>query len=122
MVDTATTPTTATTDVPLPRWSRWQPFVDAANEARHRRPADIVTLVLGSLLLAVMSARAGEVSDWEGDVASFFLDLPSWVSDALEWVLRLGSLWAVLVLAAGLILLMLLPNLRRKRREVFQED
>ena len=28
----------------------------------------------------------------------------------------------MLVLAAGLILLMLLPNLRRKRREVFQED
>ena len=26
------------------------------------------------------------------------------------------------VLAAGLILVMLLPNLRRKRREVFQED
>ena len=84
--------------------SRWHPFVDIDNEARHRRPADVVGLAISVVVVALLCQRAGDVTAWEADVAQFFLDLPSWVGEALEWVLRLGSSWAVLLLAGGALL------------------
>jgi uncharacterized membrane protein YbhN (UPF0104 family) len=82
-------------------WSRWRPFVDIDREARHRRLADAVTVVLGVVVLGLLTARAGDPPTWEADVSEFFLEAPSWISTALEAVLNLGSLWAVIVLAGG---------------------
>lgn len=85
-------------------WSRWRPFVDQSTGNRHRRPADIVVLVLGLLLLVLLSQAADDPRPWETSLAEFFLDLPSWIRTGLEWVLKLGSLWAVVVLAGGALL------------------
>ena len=104
MVDTASPPSAPPDDLPLFHRSRWHPFVDVDNEARHRRPADIVGLAISVVVVALLCQRAGDVTAWEADVAEFFLDLPSWVSESLEWVLRLGSSWAVLLLAGGALL------------------
>ena len=104
MVDTASPPSAPPDDLPLFHRSRWHPFVDVDNEARHRRPADIVGLVISVVVVALLCHRAGDVSAWEADVAELFLDLPSWAGEALEWVLRLGSSWAVLLLAGGALL------------------
>ena len=63
-----------------------------------------MTLVVGSLLLVLLSQGADDLRPWEKNVAEFFLNLPSWISTGLEWILRLGSLWAVVVLAGGALL------------------
>lgn len=85
-------------------WSRWRPFVDESTDNRHRRPADIVVLVVGILLLVLLAQGADDPRPWETNVAEFFLNLPSWIRTGLEWLLKLGSLWAVVVLAGGALL------------------
>ena len=105
MATTTTSPDlTAKEEAALAPWWRWRPFVDQVTDERHRRPFDVVVLVGGSLALLLLAQAADDIRPWETNVAEFFLNLPSWIQTGSEWILRIGSLWGIVVLSGGALL------------------
>ena len=81
----------------------WKPFVEFDPELIHRRIGDIAILTFSFIGVALLSARAGDVADWQVSLAETFMEAPSWLSSMFEFVYHLGSIWAVVGLALAAV-------------------
>ncbi|MFQ5968096.1 MAG: lysylphosphatidylglycerol synthase domain-containing protein [Acidimicrobiia bacterium] len=81
--------------------TRW--FVTTFDSPRIRRPADVITVVAGALLILLGILGANKVSGLEDSVTSLLSSLPNWSRSLFKLAYAIGALYALLLVAIALL-------------------
>lgn len=92
--------------------TRW--FVTTAESPRIRRPADVITVIAGALLILLGVLGANQVSGLEDSVTRLLFSLPNWGHSLFRLAYAIGALYAILLLGIAVF------N-RRARRAVLRD-
>ncbi|MCZ6519199.1 MAG: hypothetical protein O6853_05305 [Actinobacteria bacterium] len=95
-----------------PYRTRW--FVTTAESPRIRRPADVITVIAGALLILLGVLGANQVSGLEDSVTRLLFSLPNWGHSLFRLAYAIGALYAILLLGIAVF------N-RRARRAVLRD-
>ena len=79
-------------------------FARASEEPYRRRPADGFTLFFGALVVALLAWHANDPTSFETNVSKAFTDLPSSLHGLAEFLLGLGTLWALGIIVVAALL------------------
>lgn len=86
-------------------------FVEPAGLAR--RPADVITLIIGLAIVWLMGLRFRGVGSSEGQFVLFLQGLPDWTTTAFRWMYFLGALYAAALFLVALVKVRSYPGLLR---------